>query len=76
MPTKVSSAKSYSTSAQGAKLNGANLSAFKGSKISSPADTPEKILSTIGGMPPTKKIEQINKENEARITPGSVYAGN
>ena len=46
-----------------------------GGKVSSPCNTPEENLKTIGGMPPTKKVEEINKANEPKKAPGSVMSG-
>lgn len=41
-------------------------------KVVSPCSTPADILKTIGGMPPTKKVEAINEANSPKKAPGSV----
>ncbi len=68
MSTKVSSSKSYSR-----KNDSVSTKPYSGSKIESPSDTPEKELKTIGGMPPIKKIDQINQETTPKKAPGAVH---
>jgi len=38
-------------------------SKFTSPNIKSPSDTPAEYLTTLGGMPPTKDVEAIAKEN-------------
>ena len=42
-------------------------------KVSSPCNTPEESLKTIGGMPPIKKVDQIDKENTPKSSPNAVH---
>ncbi len=43
---------------------GKGTSAFSGGSVKSPSRTPEDQLKTIGGMPPTKTIAEINNAND------------
>ncbi len=52
---------------------GKGVKAYSGSKIKSPSSTPEENLATIGGMPPIKKIDAIDKENTPKSAPGAVH---
>ena len=44
-----------------------------GGKVHSPSNTPAENLATIGGMPPIKKIDQIDKENTPKSAPNAVH---
>lgn len=44
-------------------------------KVVSPCNNPADILKTIGGMPPTKKVEAINAANSPKSAPGASPAG-
>ena len=66
MATKVSSAKSYSRKDD-------SVHAPSPGKVKSPCRTPADTEETLGGMPPTKKIEAINAANEPKSAPGAVH---
>jgi len=60
--------KSYSEASKPGSTKGPS-----GGKVHSPSNTPEEQIATIGGMPPTKKIDQIDKENTPKSAPGAVH---